>query len=412
MTERFSRIMRAPRRLSQRFGLGGLVCLLGMVVLGFLCGGCGPRTALKDLDLSDSWRLAKLPPVPYKLSPEIRILIWNSYIPPAVIAHFEQRYRVKVHVEYHSENEELYAKVTKPGASYDLVMPGTYMVQQLIREGKLRPIERTHVPNVRHVQLDYFSLKFDPGLKYSVPIFQAAVGVALNFKYASGLPLTWPEFLEEYGQPLALGRFVMMDEMRASLGVALLMLGFSPNTQDAAEIAKARDLLIDIKAKAGLSLQVDRMPDVLANEEVILGSCWSGDAAKALSINGYVRFIVPRGLSITDLDSLCVPTNAKAPETAEFFINYLLVPEITGALSNYSYYANSSYVSRAFMNAEIANGPCYMVPLPNNAVFLEDVGSARKHYQEAWNAVKQAPSSKAASAPLPFPRLREKTYTP
>lgn len=249
-------------------------------------------------------------------------------------------------------------------------------------------------------------MKHDFGLKYSVPFYLSTAGIAFNFKYSSGLPLTWSEFSEETNHPLARGRIVAQDEMRTTLGTTLLMLGFSPNTRNPQEIARARDLLLAVKSEMGLQFDIDHMFDLLANEDVIVGIAWGGDAARALSKNAFVRFIVPRGPSITEIDSFCVPVTAQHPETAEFFINYLLTPEISAALTNFSFYANTSSASRAFISPEILNGPSYMEPLHDSAAFLEDVGEASQYYRDAWKVVKETPGPDISKVPLPFPRTQ------
>lgn len=397
---------------------GGIGCLRGVtwlvtsLLVIFLQAGCGPKIRLEELDTGGRWRHLDFPRAPFPLSQELNILVWEGYLPEDVIDHFEETYKVKINVELISGNEEIYTKITRPGAHYDLIMPGTYMVQQLIREQRLRVIDHARIPNLHQISPDYFELEFDPALKHAVPIYHSTVGLAMNVKYAQGLPLTWPEFAVETDQPLAHGRIAIPDEMRVVLGTALLMIGHSPNTRNPAEIAQARDMLISVKADTGLLFHSDRMPDALAKEEAIIAIAWSGDAGWALTLNGYVRFIVPRGSSISELDSLCVPVTARHPETAEFFINYLLIPEITGALTNYSHYANTNPASRAFIDPRITNGPSYMVPLADGMVFLEDVGDARAHYVEAWNAVKAAPDSLIRKVPLPFASVREHLTAP
>ncbi len=376
------------------------------IAAALLFSGCGPRTAVSEMDSSQKWKLVRFPAPPYPVDKELRILVWREYLPTDIILHFQNTYGVKVRVEYYSENEEIPGRLKAPGADYDLVMPGMYMVEQLIREKQLRPLNREHLPNFRNVDRALFSMRHDFGLKYSVPFYISTAGIAFNVKYSSGLPLTWPEFSDETNHPLARARIVTQDEMRTTLGTALLMLGCSPNSRNPAEIARARDLLLSVKSEMGLKLDVDHVFKLLADEDVIVGIAWAGDAARALSINPYVRFIVPRGPSITEIDSFCIPITAKHPDTAELFINFLLTPEISAALTNFSFYANTCSPSRAFISPEIINGPSYMEPLHDSAVFLEDVGEAAQYYRDAWKVVKETPNPEIQKVPLPFPRTQ------
>lgn len=383
--------------------------LVSWVVLGWLLlagAGCGPKYELKDLDLSNHWRHIPMPKPAKPLGHTLSILAWRDYLDPDILKHFETTYGVNISVRLINSNEELYEVLTQPGGPvYDLVMPSTYMAQRLIKEGRLRPYDRENVPNHRLIDAEYFQLKFDPDLKYALPFYHVTAGVAFNVQYASGLPVTWAEFAKQKSNGLARGRLAALDRQRVLFGFALMMNGFSPNSTSPAEIARARDTLLDIKRSMDIRFTTQNISKVLEYEDAILGACWSGDAGWAQTLNGYVRFVVPNGKALCDVISMCITSRARHPETAEFFLNYLLTPQVFGAMSNHSYYANTSVASHAFVDAALRNGPSYMLPMPGKILFLEDVGEeASRLYSEAWHAVKTAPSPQITKLPLPFPR--------
>ncbi len=380
---------------------------LWLALLGVFAGGCGPRIPLTELDVTAKWQLIDYPPPPQGLAAELHVLAAPHHLAPEILKKFEELYHVKIRLEAVRESEVIDER-TRTGR-YDVVIVATYLVQQWIREKRARPINREAIPNIRYIDSEYFSLKHDPGLKYSLPLYETAVGVAMNMKYVSGLPLTWPEFAAETGNKFARGRVATLDEMRHTMGTALLMLNLSANTRDPAEIARARDFLITTKKQTGLMLRARRLADSLVSEETILAVATNGDAARALRENSNVRFVIPRGPSIVNFNSLCIPANAAHPTTAEFFVNFLLIPEITGALSNFSNLGNTCAQSDAFVSAAIHNGPGYMMPLINDAVFLEDVGDAIKFYLEAWQALNAAPDAELQKIPLPFSRTQFST---
>ena len=84
-------------------------------------------------------------------------------------------------------------------------------------------------------------------MEYSVPYYLGASGIAVHTKMVKNYERSWNIFADTRFTD----RMVMMDDMREVLGDALAHLGYSVNTKDPAELAKARDL-VDKKWKPNL----------------------------------------------------------------------------------------------------------------------------------------------------------------
>lgn len=373
--------------------VGGLVIGTG--------AGCGPRTAIADMARGGEWRNVVLEEASVPLADELRILVWTDYLAPEILANFEEHYGVRIVADHFSTNEELYAKLMEPDAAYDLIMPSDYMVQELREEGLLQRLGRDKIPNFGRIDPRFFANSYDPELLYSMPLFYDCVGIALNVRHVAGLLLTKEAVVEAHNERLVIGRRAITNEMRIAMGSALILLGHSPNTREPEEIAHARDFLIQTIRNGGLQFYNDAMTEQLAEEEVIVAIAWSGAVGAAQRLNDDVRFVIPRGSVIAGFDCFAIPKNARSAPTARVFLNYLLVPEITAALTNYNNFANTSHSSRAFVDREIANGPGYMFPLLDSAVFLEDVGEARPLYEQAWAKVRATPQPDIVPEPLP-----------
>ena len=88
---------------------------------------------------------------------------WGEYISDGsegtldVNAEFEAYCReelglnVKVNYSTFSSNESMYAKISSGSAAYDVIIPSDYMIQRMVLEGLLQPLDLSLIPNYQYV---------------------------------------------------------------------------------------------------------------------------------------------------------------------------------------------------------------------------------------------------------------------
>ena len=82
------------------------------------------------------------------------IYVYNvgDYIDEEVIKLFEKEYpEINVNYETYYTNEEMHAKVKAGRTAYDVVFPSDYMVERMIDEDMLLPIDFDNVPNYKNI---------------------------------------------------------------------------------------------------------------------------------------------------------------------------------------------------------------------------------------------------------------------
>ena len=103
--------------------------------------------------------------------PELHIYTWCDYISPDVLAGFEEANGCKVVVDTFDSNEAMYAKLKAGGTGYDIIMPSSYQIGTMAKEGMIDEIDQKRIPNVLknfdHALFD--SQILDPTFKYNVP---------------------------------------------------------------------------------------------------------------------------------------------------------------------------------------------------------------------------------------------------
>ena len=93
---------------------------------------------------------------------------------------------VTVNYSTFSSNEDMYAKISSGAASYDVIIPSDYMIERMVKENLLLPLDLSKIPNYAYIS-DAFkgeNVYYECGREetYSVPYFYGMVGVIYNSK--------------------------------------------------------------------------------------------------------------------------------------------------------------------------------------------------------------------------------------
>lgn len=310
---------------------------------------------------------------------------YPNYFTETIINGFENRFNVEVVISYYDSNEEMIEEL-RNGKVADIIVPTDYVVAFLVRENFLEPVDRNQLPNYEYLDGRFREMDYDYANQFSIPYFWGSVGISYNQNYVMGLPLSWSTILDPNLVAHLRNRISILDDMRMSLGISLISLGYSPNTVNEAEIAQATEQLMNTLPYLR-TIKSENLEDDLTSEEVVIGMNWSGSSAKAANANRDLRFILPAEGSIFFVDNLAIPINSNGKKLAFQFINYLLDPVIAARLTNENFFANPITHSRRYINRLILKGPAYKNPfLSPNIHVIEDLGEADTLYQKYWNA--------------------------
>ncbi len=276
-------------------------------------------------------------------SATLKFFNWGEYIGEDVIENFEKEYGVDVISEYFDSNEAMYTKI-QAGDVYDVLVPSDYMIERLIREDMLQPIDKSVVTNLDNLTEGVKSLDYDPDNTYSVPYFWGTVGLVYN---KNNVPV---EELQEKGYNILQdenykGDIYVYDSERDAFMVALKALGYSMNTENEQEIDEAYKWLQQVNSTMEPSYVTDEVIDSMANGNKDIAVVYSGDAAYILSQNEDMGYFVPNEGTNLWSDAMVIPKNAENPKLANEFINYILTHDAS--------YSNSSTVGYASSNDEV-----------------------------------------------------------
>ena len=81
----------------------------------------------------------------------LHIFCWSEYIPQQIVDAFSEETGIKVSIETYSSNEEMLAKLFAGGGNYDIIQPSEYVIEGLIKEGLLTPIDHARIANMKNL---------------------------------------------------------------------------------------------------------------------------------------------------------------------------------------------------------------------------------------------------------------------
>ncbi len=315
----------------------------------------------------------------------LKVACWDDYVTPEVAADYERETGVHVEVEFVNSNELVIERLQN-GEVWDVVTPSDYAVQQMQEGGLLVRLRHENLRNLGNVARRFQNASYDRELAYAVPLFWGTTGWGYDKRVYSQPPSSWAYVFDPEKRKLANGRLSLINDMRETMGIALLHLGYSLNTTNPNEISAARDLLRS--AKSGIrGFDSEHFDDAFADGGNALVHGWSGDLAQAIAENEHLAFTLPKEGFLLFIDNLAIPAVSPHREEAERFIDYLLRPEVAARLSNSNFNPSCNGPARALIRPEVAAGPSF--DLPDDARFevLRHLGAKTALYEAAWAEV-------------------------
>ena len=273
----------------------------------------------------------------------LKLYLPGEYLGENVISDFEKQYGVRVIVENFDSNEMMYTKLMA-GDRYDVIIPSDYMIERLMNENFLQPLDKSMIPNMENMSDAVLGMSYDPDNTYSIPYFWGSVGLVYNHENVD------PAVIESEGWEVLrntdyAGHIYIYDSERDSFMMAFKALGYSMNTEDPNEINDAYEWLLQMNNTMSPVYVTDEVIDGMMNGYKDIAVVYSGDAAVVLDENEDMSFYMPSQGTNIWCDAMVIPANAENPKLAHEFINYMLTYEAA--------FDNTETVGYTSPNAEV-----------------------------------------------------------
>ena len=268
---------------------------------------------------------------------KLSIYHWFEYIPQELLDKFSEEYDVEVTMDTFDSNESMLAslKAGKLG-SYDVAVPGDYMVDIMRNGGLLDSFEPSELSNFGNIEEKWVDVVFDPGRKHSIPYQWGSTSFSVNRDVYKG-DIRTTDIL--FNPPAELeGKINMLDSQGEVLAMASIHLGIPQCSSDRDQLKTLNALLQEAKPKWA-SFSSDGAKDVLVSGDAAAGMIYNGFSAKARNEGANIEYSYPAQGFIVWMDNVVLLKDAPNRDNALKFMNFLLKPANIAAVSNYAQYS-------------------------------------------------------------------------
>lgn len=320
---------------------------------------------------------------------QVVVYHWFEYMPQDLIDKFTAETGIKVVMDTFDSNEALLASL-KAGAigTYDVAVPGDYMVSIMAGEGLLDTIADGELANKANIMPEWADPIFDKGRKHSIPYQWGSTSFSVNRDVFSG-PINTTGIL--FNPPAELdGKINMLDSQGEVMALASLHQGIPQCSTDRDQLKALNEMLQGAK-QHWASFNSDTAKEVLVSGDAAAGMIYDGFSAKAREEGANVEYAFPTQGYVVWMDNVVLLKDAPNRANALKFMDFLLVPENIAAVTNYARYGAGVTGVTPFLDPELATLPEAQVPATAGAgVFIEPCDQATQAvYDTIWTNLKK-----------------------
>ncbi len=356
-----------------------LILALTMALALAACGGGNEPAAETP---SGETPAAETPAGEETASTELNIYMWQQYISDQVVSDFEEANNCTVNISYMSDNADAVTRLTSGGGDqYDLIMTCDAYMESLIAGGYVEELDLSRIPNSSNINPAYWSSP-----NHSIPYLGNYIYVVYNTETCPIEITCYNDLID----PALKGQITSIDGARNLFPMALVALGYDPNSENEEELAEAYEWLVKYNDNV---VAYGNAEQNLTNGTASVAFTYDGNASWAFAETGgedSPLTVAPFTDDAVQLgfDMYVIPTGAKHTDLAYKFLDYICDPEVMAQnLVEFPYFCpNDAAVAAA--PESYRNDPSKDFDYKENVFFQEDVGEALTIYNDYYQMLK------------------------
>ena len=314
---------------------------------------------------------------------ELNIFMWSDYISDDLIANFEDEFGVRVNLSYMNDNADSITKLTAgAGSEYDLIMTCDAYMESLIAGGYLEELDLSQVPNSENINRAYWS---EQNQKYCVPYLMNYIYVVYDTERCPIEITCYNDLI----RPEMKGEIGSVDGARTLFPIALVALGYDPNSREENEIREAYEWLVKYNENV---VAYGSTETNIVSGAISCMFTYDGNTAEAMAQLGEKNTLLVAPFTEDPIqlgfDLYVIPKGAQHIDLAYQFLNYICDPEVMAANLVDNPYSCPNDAAVAAASEEYRNGPAFDFDYKTNIFFQEDVGDAITIYDQYYQMLK------------------------
>lgn len=315
---------------------------------------------------------------------DLNIFMWGDYISEDLIKTFEKENNCKINLSFMSDNADSITKLTAgAGKDYDLIMTCDAYMESLIKGNYLEKLDADKIPNaINNMNPAYWT---GENRDYCVPYLMNYIYVVYDTERCPIEITCYNDLIK----PEMAGQIGSIDGARNLFPIALVALGYDPNSTEENEIAEAYKWLqkFNKNVVAYGSTQENIVNGLISCMVTFDGNAsWAMKEMKdknTLKIAPFKKDPVQLGF-----DLFVMPKGAVHADLACKFLNYLSDADVMAKnLEEFPYSCpNDKAVEKA--SEAYRNDPAFDFDYKTNIFFQKDVGDALAIYDEYYQKLK------------------------
>lgn len=259
---------------------------------------------------------------------ELVILAWAGHAEPDIVADFEREHGVKVRAKYYTGGDNMLGLISQsPPGTFDLILSDAEYVQQLKAADYIERLDPADYPFDDYFpEFQHFPGHWDGNQLYSVLIRFGFLGIAYNTQL---VPEAKVHSYSAFWDDSLKGKVGHFDWHLPNLGQLSLYTGNKqPYDIDAAHWQAVQKKVMSLRPQIGGFFDYGGTFSSLKNGQ-IHAMCGIGDWITGVlqRAGAPVKTVIPEEGGLQWSESYCIARNARSPELAKKFIQYITSPQ-------------------------------------------------------------------------------------
>lgn len=334
----------------------------------------------------------------------LNVYNWSDYIAEDTINNFEEKTGIKVNYDVFDSNEVLEGKLLAGSTGYDIVVPTGSFLERQIQAGVFAKLDKSKLENYGNLDKEILDrvAAHDPENAHAIPYMWGTTGFGYNInKVKEAMPDAPVDSWDMLFNPDVVSKFkdcgvTLLDAPTEIFANLMGYLGRDPNSEKKEDVKLFEEHMLKVRPSIRYFHSSQNIND-LANGEICVSMGWSGDMlqsrdrADEAEQGVEIAYVIPKEGAVIWFDNLAIPSDAPHPENAHLFLDYIMEPEVTAAISNYVFYANGNSASLPYVVDDVKTDPGIYPSDAVKAKLFPDLADSPKFTRlltRAWTKIK------------------------